>query len=95
MTPKLGAVGGYFTQISDDPAPFAVQNGHRSECLTVGPSITYETELFGRPINLNLNLNYQRGLFARNTTQGSTAWLNIAIPLYVPDRPAGKPVQSP
>ena len=92
---KLGAVGGFFSQISDDNAPFGVQNGNRSEYLAVGPSATYETEVFGRPININLN--YQRGVYARNTTKSSTAWLNVAIPLYVPGRPptADKPVQSP
>lgn len=95
VTPKLklGAVGGFFSQISDDNAPSGVRNGNRSEYLTVGPSVTYETEVFGRPININLN--YQRGVYARNTTKSSTAWLNVAIPIYVPGRPQAPPVQSP
>ena len=92
---KLGAVGGFFTQLSDDRTPLGVvgPNGNRSEYLAIGPSLTYETELFGRPININLN--YQRGVYARNTTKTSTGWLNIAIPLFVPGGPPPRPVQSP
>lgn len=82
FTPKLksGAVGGYFTQISNDSSPFGVAaGGNRSTYLAVGPSVTNETEFFGRPININAN--YQVGAYARNTSNSNTAWLNIAIPL--------------
>ncbi len=88
---KIGAVGGYFKQIANDTGPFGVPpGGNRSEYLTVGPSITYETAMLGRPVNFNLN--YQVGVLARNTTKGSTAWLNVAIPLYVMGPPP-KPVE--
>jgi len=86
---KLGAVGGFLDQYSNDTnAAGTVQpNGNRTETLGIGPSVTYQGLLFGK-IPINVNLNFQAGVYAQNTAKSNNVWLNIGFPLYaVPPTP--------
>lgn len=78
---KLGVVGAYLNQYTDDQENGTSIAANRSRSFAIGPSIVYD---FG-PVNINLN--YQQGLYAANTSKGNAVWLNIAIPLWakIPD----------
>jgi len=78
---KVGVVGGYLNQYSDDRSNGTVILGNRAKSFAIGPSIVND---FG-PVNINLN--YQKGLYAANTSKSNALWLNIAIPLWakIPD----------
>lgn len=72
---KLGVVGAYLNQFSDDKAN-GVSVGNRMRTFGIGPSVVYDARSW------NVNLNYQQGLYAANTAKSSSVWLNIAIPLW-------------
>ncbi|MFM0436547.1 transporter [Paraburkholderia strydomiana] len=73
---KLGVVGAYSNQYSDDRLHGNAIPGNRAKTFGIGPSIVYD---FG-PVNVNLN--YQQGVYAANTSKGNAVWLNLAIPLW-------------
>ena len=73
---KVGAVGGYVNQFSDDKQAGAAI-GNRLRSFAMGPSISYQAG----PVMLNAN--YQRGLYAVNTAKSNSIWVNVAIPLWV------------
>lgn len=73
---KVGLLGAYLNQYRDDSNNGATVVGNRAKSLQIGPSIVYD---FG-PVNINLN--YQQGVYAANTSKSSSVWLNIAIPLW-------------
>jgi len=80
---KLGLVGAYLNQFTDDQQGGAVIGANRARTLAVGPSIVYDAGKF------NINLNYQQGLYAANTSKSNAIWLSIAIPLWAkPPGPA-------
>jgi hypothetical protein len=80
---KLGLVGAYLNQFTDDRQNGSVIANNRAKTLALGPSITYDGGAF------NINLNYQQGLYAANTSKSNAIWLNIAIPLWAkPPGPA-------
>ncbi|HTH74425.1 MAG TPA: transporter [Trinickia sp.] len=72
---KLGVVGAYLNQFSDDKAN-GVSAGNRMKTFGIGPSVVYDARSW------NVNVNYQQGLYAANTAKSSSVWLNIAIPLW-------------
>jgi hypothetical protein len=72
---KLGVVGAYLNQFSDDKAN-GVNVGNRMRTFGIGPSVVYDATIW------NVNLNYQQGVYAANTAKSNTVWLNIAIPLW-------------
>lgn len=72
---KVGVVGAYLNQFSDDKAN-GVNVGNRMRTFGIGPSIVYDARSW------NVNLNYQQGLYAANTSKSNSVWLNIAIPLW-------------
>lgn len=73
---KVGAVGAYLNQFSDDKQG-GVSIGNRMRSFAIGPSIAYNA---GPVI---FNVNYQRGIYAANTSRGNAIWANVAIPLWV------------
>jgi hypothetical protein len=73
---KVGVVGGYLNQFTDDKINGATVANNRARSLALGPSIAYDAGAF------NINLNYQQGVYAANTSKSSAVWLNIAIPLW-------------
>jgi hypothetical protein len=72
---KLGVVGAYLNQFSDDKAD-GVNVGSRMRTFGIGPSVVYDARSW------NVNLNYQQGVYAANTSKSNSVWLNIAIPLW-------------
>ncbi|WP_233807818.1 SphA family protein [Paraburkholderia sp. HP33-1] len=72
---KLGVVGAYLNQFSDDKAD-GVNVGNRMRTFGIGPSVVYDARSW------NVNLNYQQGVYAANTSKSNSVWLNIAIPLW-------------
>ncbi|WP_436408085.1 SphA family protein [Burkholderia vietnamiensis] len=73
---KVGLVGAYLNQYRDDSINGTTVVGNRAKSFQIGPSIVYD---FG-PVNINLN--YQQGVYAANTSKSSSVWFNIAIPLW-------------
>ncbi|MGN6261131.1 MAG: SphA family protein [Ralstonia sp.] len=73
---KVGVVGGYLNQFTDDRLNGATVANNRARSLALGPSIAYDAGAF------NININYQQGVYAANTSKSSAVWLNIAIPLW-------------
>jgi hypothetical protein len=73
---KLGIVGSYLNQYSNDTQNGAiVEAGNRTRSFGIGPSIVYDAG----PVRINLN--YQQGIYAANTSKSNNVWLNVAIPL--------------
>jgi hypothetical protein len=73
---KLGVVGAYLNQFGDDKDD-GVNVGNRMRTFGIGPSVVYDARSW------NVNLNYQQGIYAANTSKSSSVWLNVAIPLWV------------
>jgi hypothetical protein len=73
---KLGVVGGYLNQYEDDKRQGVVVKDNRSRSLGIGPSIVYDAG------PLNINLNYQHGFYAANTSKSHALWLNFSFPLW-------------
>ncbi|WP_354357694.1 SphA family protein [Variovorax boronicumulans] len=74
---KVGVVGAYLNQFSDDRQNGAVVNGNRTRSFAVGPSIAYNAGPF------SISVNYQQGIYAVNTAKSNALWVNLAIPLWV------------
>jgi hypothetical protein len=72
---KLGVVGAYLNQFSDDKAD-GVNVGNRMRTFGIGPSLVYDARSW------SVNVNYQQGVYAANTARSNNVWLNIAIPLW-------------
>lgn len=69
---RLGAVGYYLQQLTDDRGPTAPADGHRGKGFAIGPSISYAFS----PA-LQLSGSWQHDIVAENRTQGDTVWFNI------------------
>lgn len=76
---EFGALGNYVNQFSDDKLNGMPVNGNgnRMRSFALGPTIDYQAG----PVNINLN--YQHGLYAVNTSKSNNIWLNVSIPLWV------------
>ena len=75
---QVGITGGYTQQLTDDEQNGNEIDNHRMKLLQLGPSITY---MNGPMI---IEVNYQKGLLAENTSKNDSFWLNFTLPLYVP-----------
>lgn len=73
---KVGAVGSYVNQFSDDKQGGA-SIGNRMRSFSMGPSLAYNAG----PVMINVN--YQRGIYAANASKSNAIWVNVAIPLSV------------
>lgn len=73
---KLGVVGGYLNQYEDDRRQGVIVRDYRSRSFGIGPSIVYDAG------PLNININYQHGVYAANTSKGHSLWLNFSFPLW-------------
>lgn len=70
---RLGAVGYYLKQFTDDTGPGVASDGHRGEGLAIGPSFTYNFN----PA-LNFSASWQHDVIAKNRAEGNTLWVNVA-----------------
>lgn len=73
---KVGAVGSYLNQFSDDRLNGVAMDGHRARSFSMGPSIVYDAGAF------SIGINYQQGIHAANTARSNALWLNLAFPLW-------------
>jgi hypothetical protein len=70
---RLGAVGYYLQQISDDSGPSVASDGHRGKGFAIGPSLTYSFNP-----GLQVSGSWQHDVLAENRSQGDIVWLNFA-----------------
>jgi hypothetical protein len=70
---RVGAVGYYLEQLTDDKGPTAPSDGHRGKAFAIGPSLSYAFS----PA-LQLSGSWQHDVIAENRAQGDTVWFNIA-----------------
>ncbi|WP_137133263.1 transporter [Rhizobium sp. FKY42] len=70
---RLGAVGYYLQQLTDDKGPRVAADGHRGKGFAIGPSITYKFNP-----GLEISASWQHDLVAENKSQGDTVWFNFA-----------------
>lgn len=81
---KFGLVGGYTDQYEPDQYRGNDVDDSDMRSLLMGPSVTYSAG------PLMININVQKGLIAENTSKNDSYWVNIAVPLYVPNPPMPK-----
>jgi len=74
---KIGATGSYMNQFTDDRQGGAAITGNRARSFAIGPTIAYNAGSF------SVNMNYQRGLYAANTSKSNAIWINFAMPLWM------------
>ncbi len=74
---KMGVVGSYLNQFSDDRQGGATIQGNRARSFALGPSLNYNAGRF------SVSVNYQRGLYAANTTKNNVLGVGIAVPLWI------------
>lgn len=70
---RLGAVGYYLQQLTDDTGPTAAPDGHRGKAFAIGPSLTYSFN----PA-LQVSASWQHDVMAENRAKGDTIWVNFA-----------------
>ncbi len=70
---RVGAVGYYLQQLTDDTGPTAPADGHRGKGFAIGPSLAYS-------INpaMQVSASWQHDIMAENRAEGDTVWLNFA-----------------
>ncbi len=74
---KMGVVGSYLNQFSDDRQGGATIQGNRARSFALGPSLNYDAGRF------SVNVSYQRGLYAANTTKNNVLGVGVAVPLWI------------
>lgn len=75
---KVGVVGGYTQQLTDDEQDGSKIRDNRMKKLNIGPSVSYMFKSFV------LEVNFQKGLIAENTTKDDMVYVNISMPLTMP-----------
>lgn len=70
---RIGAVGYYLQQLTDDSGPTAPADGHRGKGFAIGPSLSYAFNP-----GLQLSASWQHDVVAENRAQGDTIWFNVA-----------------
>lgn len=70
---RVGAVGYYLQQLTDDAGPTAPADGKRGKAFAIGPSLTYSFDQ-----SLQVSASWQHDVFAENRAQGDTVWVNLA-----------------
>ena len=74
---KMGVVGSYLNQFSDDQQAGNTIQGNRARSFALGPSLNYNAGRY------SVSLNYQRGVYATNTTKNNILGVGVTIPLWV------------
>lgn len=74
---KLGVVGSYLNQFSDDRQHGAAIDGNRARSFALGPSLNYNAGAF------SISLNYQRGIYAANMSRNNILGIGLTIPLWI------------
>lgn len=70
---RVGAVGYYLQQFTDDSGPTAPADGKRGKGFAIGPSLTYSFNP-----GMQLSASWQHDVVAENRLQGDTVWVNFA-----------------
>jgi hypothetical protein len=70
---RVGAVGYYLQQFTDDSGPTAPSDGKRGKGFAIGPSLTYSFNP-----GMQLSASWQHDVVAENRLQGDTVWVNFA-----------------
>jgi hypothetical protein len=70
---RVGAVGYYLQQLTDDTGPTAPSDGKRGKTFAIGPSLTYSFNP-----GLQVSASWQHDVLAENRAQGDTIWVNFA-----------------
>ncbi|MCI9868370.1 transporter [Rhizobium skierniewicense] len=70
---RVGAVGYYLQQLTDDSGPTAPADGKRGKGFAVGPSLTYSFNP-----GMQLGVSWQHDVVAENRSQGDIFWVNFA-----------------
>lgn len=70
---RIGAVGYYLQQFTDDSGPTAPADGHRGKGFAIGPSVSYSFN----PA-FQVSASWQHDVVAENRPQGDTFWINFA-----------------
>lgn len=70
---RIGAVGYYLQQVTDDTGPTAPADGHRGKGFAIGPSLTYSFNP-----GLQVSASWQHDLVAENRSKGDIVWFNFA-----------------
>jgi hypothetical protein len=74
---KVGVVGSYLNQFSDDQQGGNTIQGNRARSFALGPSLNYNAGRY------SVSLNYQRGVYAANTTKNNILGVGVTIPLWI------------
>lgn len=70
---RVGAVGYYLQQLTDDSGRTAPADGKRGKGFAIGPSLTYNFNP-----GMQLSASWQHDVVAENRLQGDTVWVNFA-----------------
>ncbi|WP_161712556.1 SphA family protein [Allorhizobium undicola] len=70
---RVGAVGYYLQQLTDDTGPTAAADGHRGKGFSIGPSLTYTINP-----GQELSASWQPDIVSENRAQGNMFWVNFA-----------------
>lgn len=70
---RVGAVGYYIQQVTDDRGPGVASDGNRGKGFAIGPSLTYSFNP-----GLQVGASWQHDVIAENRAQGDTFWVNFA-----------------
>jgi hypothetical protein len=70
---RVGAVGYYLKQFTDDSGPGVGADGNRGEAFAIGPSLTYSIDR-----GTQLGASWQHDVYTENRAQGDTIWVNFA-----------------
>lgn len=70
---RVGAVGYYLQQFTDDSGLTAPADGKRGKGFAIGPSLTYSFNP-----GMQLSASWQHDVVAENRLQGDTVWVNFA-----------------
>jgi hypothetical protein len=73
----VGVVGSYLNQFSDDQQGGNTIQGNRARSFALGPSLNYNAGRY------SVSLNYQRGVYAANTTKNNILGVGVTIPLWI------------
>lgn len=70
---RLGAVGYYLQQLTDDSGPRVSDDGNRGMAFAIGPSLSYSFNP-----GFELSGSWQHDVVTQNRSQGDTFWFNVA-----------------
>ncbi len=70
---RVGAVGYYYQQFTNDTGPGAPADGHRGRGFAIGPALSYA---FSQ--KLQVSASWQHDFIAENRAQGDAVWINFA-----------------